>query len=247
MDRRKVLLAVAAVIAALGTLLVFLYVHGADTRADERYAAVTVLRATKQIDPGETVAAAQAAGKISSGPISQQDVLAGALTTLDSVADKVATTTILPGEQLVAGKFGAVGSATTGLTIPKGRIAVSVTLASAANAGGGFVSPGDRVTVFLSVASGGGGKGAGVTRMLLPSVQVIGVGTTTVTSAAKTAADATQAAEPAAQTTMTLALTQEEAERVLFAAQNGDLAFGLLNNDSQVSASSGVSMANLFR
>ena len=63
MDRRKVLLVVAAVIAALGTLLVFLYVRGADTRADAQYGAVTVLRATKQIAPGETVAAAQAAGK----------------------------------------------------------------------------------------------------------------------------------------------------------------------------------------
>ena len=52
MDRRKVLLVVAAVIAALGTLLVFLYVRGADTRADQRYDAVQVLRVVKQIDRG---------------------------------------------------------------------------------------------------------------------------------------------------------------------------------------------------
>ena len=50
MDRRKVLLLVAAVIAALGTLLVFLYVRGADNRADKRYHAVQVLKAVKQID-----------------------------------------------------------------------------------------------------------------------------------------------------------------------------------------------------
>ena len=43
---------VAAVIAALGTLLVFLYVRGADTRADERYEAVQVLRVVKPIDRG---------------------------------------------------------------------------------------------------------------------------------------------------------------------------------------------------
>ena len=246
MDRRKILLTVAAVIAALGTLLVFLYVRGADHRADARYAAVTVLRATKQIDPGETVAAAQAAGKITSGPISQQDVLAGALTSLDTVSDKVATTVILPGEQLVGTKFGAPGSALTGLTIPKGRLAVSVTLGSVASAGGGFVSPGDKVAVFLSVTE----KDAPVTRLLLPSVQVIGVGTTTAASAAQAAADGTQpAAATSTATTMTLALTQAEAEKVLFATQSGGgtLAFGLINNDSQVSVSSGVSMTNLFR
>ncbi|MCW2868608.1 MAG: hypothetical protein JWR20_2796 [Marmoricola sp.] len=242
MDRRKVLLAVAAVIAALGTLLVFLYVRGADNRADARYAAVTVLRATKQIDPGETVAAAQAAGKITSGSISQQDVLAGALTSLDSVTDKVATTTILPGEQLVAGKFGTSGAATTGLTIPKGRLAVSVNLTDPARVAG-FVNPGDKVTIFMS---GNATKGP-FTRMLLPSVQVIGVGTTTVVSTTKTATDGAQTTDQLPKTLLTLALTQDEAERVLFAAQNGDLAFGLLNNDSQVSASSGVSMTNLFR
>ena len=57
---------VAAVIAALGTLLVFLYVRGADTRADQRYDAVQVLRVVKPIAAGETVEAAQAAGKIES-------------------------------------------------------------------------------------------------------------------------------------------------------------------------------------
>ena len=97
MDRRKVLLVVAAVIAAAGTLLVFLYVRGADTRADQRYAAVQVLRAVKQIDPGETVEAAQAAGKIETGTVSQKDVLPDALTGTDSVAGQMAVTAIYPG------------------------------------------------------------------------------------------------------------------------------------------------------
>lgn len=242
MDRRKVLLVVAAVVAALGTLLVFLYVRGADNRADSRYAAVTVLRATKQIEAGETVKAAQAAGKITSGSISRQDLLPGALTSLDGVADQVATSTILPGEQLVSGKFGATGSATTGLTIPKGRLAVSVNLTDPARVAG-FVSPGDKVSVFMS---GNDAKGP-FTRLLLPSVQVIGAGATTVVSTTKTAADGAATTDELPKTLLTLALTQDEAERVLFAAQNGDVAFGLLNNDSQVSASRGVSMANLFR
>src|ERR1700712_3817886 len=121
MDRRKALLVVAGVIAALGTLLVFLYVRGADNRADERYAAVSVLRVVKQITPGETVEAAQAAGKIETSSVSQKDLLPNALTGIEPVAGKVAVTAINPGEQLVSTKFGATGSA-TGLTIPKGKI-----------------------------------------------------------------------------------------------------------------------------
>ena len=101
MDRRKALLAVAAVIAALGTLLVFLYVRGADNRADERYGAVQVLRVVKQIAPGETVEAAQAAGKIETSTVSQKDLLPDALTGTEPIAGKSASTTIYPGEQAV--------------------------------------------------------------------------------------------------------------------------------------------------
>ena len=52
MDRRRILLVVAAIIAGLGTLLVFLYVRGADQRADQKFHAVQVLKAVKQINIG---------------------------------------------------------------------------------------------------------------------------------------------------------------------------------------------------
>lgn len=94
MDRRKVLLLVAAVIAALGTLIVFLYVRGADNRADQRYQGVTVLKAVKQIDAGETVEAAQQAGKIETAVVSQQDVLPGAINGVQPITGQVALSTI---------------------------------------------------------------------------------------------------------------------------------------------------------
>ena len=65
MGRRTVLLIVAAMIAALGTTMVFLYVRGVDARADEKYDAVEVLRAVELIPPGETLGEAQAAGNAS--------------------------------------------------------------------------------------------------------------------------------------------------------------------------------------
>ena len=49
MGRRKILLPLAAVIAALGTLMVFLYVQGAEGRAEEEFDAVEVL-ARRQAD-----------------------------------------------------------------------------------------------------------------------------------------------------------------------------------------------------
>ena len=60
MGRRTVLLIVAALIAALGSGLVILYVRGVDARADAKYDAVEVLTAVKMIEPGETIASAKA-------------------------------------------------------------------------------------------------------------------------------------------------------------------------------------------
>ena len=65
MGRRTVLLIVAALIAALGTGMVFLYVRGADNRAEAKPGAGRrCSRPSRQIEPGETLAAAQAAGKL---------------------------------------------------------------------------------------------------------------------------------------------------------------------------------------
>lgn len=246
MDRRKVLLLVAALVAALGTLLVFLYVKGADSRADERYGAVQVLRATKPIAVGESVEAAQAAGKIATGQVSAQDVLPGALTTLESVQDKAATVEILPGEQIVETKFGSTdeGTATT-LPIPEGKLAISVNLDDPSRVAG-FLEPGNKVAVFMA---GNDEKGP-FTRLLLPNVQVLALGATSTQPAPAPAEGEEAAADTAAplpQTLLTLAVSQKEAERVMYATQNGSLALGLLDDESEVAPSQGVVADNLFR
>ena len=241
MDRRKVLLIVAVVIAALGTMLVFLYVKGADNRAAQKFHAVRVLRAVKPIAAGETVAAAQAAGKIQMGNVSESQRLPDALSDLSTINSEVALTQIYPGEQIIASRFGATSNGTT-LTIPKTKMAISVNLTDPARVAG-FVNPGDNVAVFYN---GTAVDGQPTTRLLLPRVQVIGVGTTTVVSTTKTDSTGAQTTEQLPRTLLTLALTQDQAQKVLFATSNGDVALGLLNDESQVFAGRGVSARNLF-
>ncbi len=241
MDRRRVLLLVAAVIAALGTLLVFLYVREADSRADQRYDAVPVLRVVKQIAAGETVEAAQAEGKIETSSVSRKERSPDALTDTAPIAGKVAVAAISPNAQLLSSQFGDSG-ATSALTIPKGKIAVSVNLSDPSRVAG-FVNPGDSVAVFLSGSAGGGT----FTRLLLPNIQVIGAGTTTMVASTTTDPTGAQTTDQLPTTLLTLAVTQSEAERVLFASTNGDLAFGLMNADSQVAPSKGITDLNLFQ
>ncbi len=132
---------------------------------------------------------------------------------------------------------------TNGLTVPKGKIAISVNLTDPARVAG-FVNPGDKVAIFMTGA--GGAEGGTFSRLLLANVQVIGAGTTTMVATTTTEAGV-ETTDQLPKTLLTVAVTQAEAERVLYAAGNGELSFGLLNNDSKVAASKGVTDPNLFK
>ena len=246
MGRRTVLLLVATLIAAVGTSLVFLYVRGVDARAAERYDAVQVLKAVQVIKPGETLADAQTAGKIQMGEVGRGDLLAGATTSVGDMGGKVALTTIYPGEQIVPSKFGSPGDQQS-LGIPDGKMAISVQLTDPARVAG-FVNPGAQVAIFSSSDEGAMGNAAPATRLLLPRVTVLGVGTTTVVSTTTTdSTSGDQTTEQLPRTLMTLAVDQKEAEKVIFAAKNSEVSFALLTNKSKVQSGSGVTPTNVFR
>jgi pilus assembly protein CpaB len=248
MGRRTVLLVVAALIAALGTSLVFMYVRGVDARASAEYDGVQVLKAAKIINPGETLQAAQAAGKIIKGTVARGSLLPGATLSTTSMANEVALTTIFPGEQIISGKFGAAGQEDV-LTIPDGKMAISVNLTDPARVAG-FVTPGADVAIFASVnvaSNGGNSANANFTRLLLPRVTVIGVGTTTVVPTTTTDGAGAQTTEQLPKTLLTLAVDQKQAEQVIYASKNGELAFGLLTDKSAVKAGSGINSSNVFK
>jgi len=247
MGRRTVLLVVAALIAALGTGMVILYVRGADSRAEAGQAPVQVLKAVAAIQPGETMAAAQAAGKIQLGTVPQKELLSGAVNSATGLQDEVALSTIYPNEQIISARFGSPGDQET-LNIPKGNIAISVNLSDTGRVAG-FVSPGANVAIFASSTAQSGAAGVSVdsTRLLLPKVQVIAVGATTTVSQTTTDAAGAQTTEQLPKTLFTLSVNQRQAERVLYASTHGELSFGLLNDTSRVAPDLGVSAKNLFK
>ena len=128
---------------------------------------------------------------------------------------------------------------TSRLEIPKGQVAVSVSLSDTGRVAG-FVSPGSDVAIFQSV-------GAEYTRLLLSPVQVIAVGSTTITQTTTTTPEGAQTTESLPSTLFTLALNQKDAEKVIYAANNGDLSFALLTDTSEVKRDPGMTAQNLFR
>ncbi len=239
MDRRRILLIIAAVIAALGTLLVFLYVRSADARAQDSVDAVQVLTASQAIATGESYDDALAAGKIVPKGVARSQLLANVQTSPDALKGTVALQNLLPGEQIVADKFGAnVAEAASPLGIPANKMAISVNLTDPDRVAG-FVNPGSEVAIFVTSAGGdaeasAGGETGSRTGLLLDRVVVLGVGSTTPVTTTTTAEDGTQQTEQLPRTLLTLALTQEEAQRVFLASKTVDVTFALLTKDSTV-------------
>jgi pilus assembly protein CpaB len=244
MDRRRILMVVAVLVAALGSALVFLYTKGADTRAEKKFDTVQVLEATSLISPGEKIEDAQAAGKLALKSVSKDALLDGYQTTTDPLAGTVSLGTIYPGEQIISAKFGASAAVQSSLQIPDGMMADSVNLTDPGRVAG-FVDPGSQVAVFLSTTDSQTGQP--FTRLLLDRVTVLGVGSTTPVSTTTTDATGASTTEQLPRTLITLALTQQQAEKVTFAAANGELSFGLLTDNSTVQPDDGVDATNLFK
>jgi pilus assembly protein CpaB len=241
MDRRRILLIIAAAVAGLGTLLVFLYVRTADNRAQASVDAVQVLTANEQIAAGESYDAALAAGKITPKGVARSQLLDSVVTSTDALKGTVALQAIFPGEQIVSDKFGATAEASSALgTIPEGKLAMTVNLTDPDRVAG-FLKPGAEVAIFVTAVSGRGSSEAEAqadtqprTNLLLPKVTVIGVGDTTATTTTTTTSDGTQQTEQVPRTLLTVAVTTPEAQKLILASKAFEVTFALLSKNSDV-------------
>ncbi len=226
MDRRRLLLVVAAVIAALGVGLVFVFARSAESRAAEKYQTtkVVTVAAGKTVLPGESIKSALDTGKLAETAVPQGQVLDNALRQgdLGDLDGKVALTTLYAGEQLLSTKFGGVGDPVdvASLPLPTGMIAKPESFDLPV---GSFIEPGSQLAVFLTV------NPSTPTCLLIDRVTVISKGAQTET-ATDTSGDGVAEKAPA----LHLAVTQEQFEWLQDGRERGELSVALLNAESEV-------------
>lgn len=243
MGRRSVLLVAALVVAALGTTMVFLYVNDVNDQAIAKQSPVRVLVAKKAIEPGTSYKDASDAASFEKKTVSRDALVAGALGATAPLVGKVSTTAIYPGEQIIPQMFGDPGEIST-LVVPADKLAISVQLDDPAQVAS-FVEAGTNVAIFLTapVAKGGGQD---QTRLLLPAVQVLAIGNKTAVPQDTTTNGTAEASVP--KTILTIAVTQEDLQRVLFGSTHGKLNLGLLGKDFTPTVTvPATSESNLFK
>jgi pilus assembly protein CpaB len=255
-----VLLAALA-LALFGAAAVLVYVSGAEERALAGKKVVGVLVAKKAIPAGTTGGSVRSGGLAELVRMPAETVPADALGRLDAGLDAlVLTAGVQPRQLLLHGMFAAPERTTGGLVIPEGKMAISVEMTAAGDVAG-YVRPDTQVTVFdtFNLLKGRTGVPSGdrlaeghdnnrATRVLLPRVQVLAVGPRRAAAAAESAAAAAEQEQEQERTLLiTVAVNQDEAERLVHAAQTGTLYLGLLTDTTDVGPGPGVDNHSLFR
>jgi pilus assembly protein CpaB len=273
--KRSIVAALAAVfLAIVGCAAVWLYAKSADSRALAGQKPVAVLVATKRIPAGTSGAQIRDGGYVETVSMPASTLPPDAMRKIDSSLDKLVVTSQVGARQLLLrGTFGEQATVSGGLALPDGKLAVSVPLAASAQVAG-YIVPGSKSTIFDSfnavdartpIPSGeklSSSKDAvQTTRILMPKVEVIAVGSRgmanaiTAESVHPTAADGTAAAaggaaaQPAGDMSgllVTVAVTQDEAERLVHAVQTGSLYLALVSDQTTVSPGAGVNNHTLF-
>lgn len=237
MTRRVILLLLAILIAAGGAFAVWLYVQNVEDQVAEGQEQVQVLVATQTIPFGQTAGQAEAAGSLELATVAAADAVPGALSSIEPIRDQTALTPIYDGEQIIEQKFGTPGS-TAQLPIPEGLLALSIQLSDPARVAG-FVGPGSEVAIFLTSTpptaddAPAGGDVELFTTVLIPRIEVIAAGQTTVVSRTTTGEGGQQTTEEIPLAILTLAADQQQAQEIIQAQQQGSLYFGLLTDTSE--------------
>jgi pilus assembly protein CpaB len=165
MARRTLLLLASILVAALGTALIWLYVQGADARAEQGQTLVTAYFLNRKLEAGARPEQALAAATAKRVPT---DVAADALTSPQQAPGLVLADAAAPGQILLRSMF----STNTSVAVPgRGILTISVTDPHRVPA---QLKPGDQVAVYEL----GNVRAAKPLTLVQPKITVVSIGST---------------------------------------------------------------------
>jgi len=253
--RRVLAIIVAVVVALMGAAGAIAYASAADSRALAGQETVTVFMATAEVPVGTTAEAAVSSKLMAPQRVVAKGVPAGALTAVDSTNKSlVATSTIVPGEVIMAARFGTLSDQQQTGAVPDGKVAITVNLADPQRVAP-LLQPGSHIVIYDSfnprnakaaVPVPDGGKlrddvaGLRITRVLLGDVQVIAVGLNKLASSGQATASPEPPQGQGSGALVTVALTPAQALTLVHAVQTGTLYAGLRGKGAAIDGKAAV-------
>ncbi|HZO96424.1 MAG TPA: Flp pilus assembly protein CpaB [Gaiellaceae bacterium] len=205
---------VAAGLALVGVLLVLLYVTSYRRDVQRGADLAQVFVAARDIPEGTSGAAVAGGGYLERRSVLRRSVVAGAISSPDQISSLAAASTIVAGEQVTVRQFRPAAQQGILASISGNERAMTVPGASNQILAG-VVKDGDRVDVLANLRYGGlagaggarGGGGGVATRVVLRDLLVL---------------RAPSGSDSSNGSAITLALTDTQAEKLLFVLRNGD-------------------------
>ncbi|MCU1456672.1 MAG: putative Flp pilus assembly protein CpaB [Actinomycetia bacterium] len=245
-SRKQLTVVIALVLAAVVIVGTFVYVRGADKRAQDKTKLVGALVAKAAITKGTS--GSDATPMIQTKKVPKDALPPNAVAAGTDITKDVAAADIAPGQFIVASSFISKNSpqAAAGpvaASLPSGKQAIAIQL-DVTRSVGGFIQSGDHVNVIVvakpklsDAQSADPNMPTNVAFMMLQNVKVISVGdtfnaTTTATTAA-TASATTAPGTPAPTATsvvgpITLEVTSDQAQKLALAATTQQIYLSLV-------------------
>ncbi len=210
--KRRKLLLVAAALGLLAAILTYTYIRTLETSDTQTVKEVGVLVAANDIPAGATVGANMVRlAQVHVGSVHPEAAISTA-----EVVGRITKAPIFQGEQILRSRLLPAG-VTPSLTfaIPSDKRAISVAVNEVVGVAG-FIKPGDRVDVLATIEGSSGDDQ--VTSTVLQDVEVLAIAQDMEEEVDK---------KPRVTTTVTLAVTLDEAQRVTLAEETGTLRLAL--------------------
>ncbi len=237
--RTKVLiLIVALVLGATAAVLAAKYLTDARSTIESESEPIEVLVAQEDIPRGVSAEELLANDLIVLEEVPRRFVASGAISSEAALEGRVLADPLSAGEQVTDGRFELPSTAGLAYSIPGELIALSIPVDEVQGVSG-LVKPGDHVALFVTFDSHEIAQGGPITKLLIKDTKVLAVGAALRSERSNTGEEETQ--EGVLDTTrddtqqaslnaitLTLALTADSAEKVVFAEETGTVWAALL-------------------
>ena len=210
--RKRKLLLIAAALGLLAAVLTYTYIRSMETDSVQQVKEVGVVVAMADIPSGTTVSA----NMVRLAQIAQTALHPEAAITTSEVIGRITKTPIVQGEQILRNRLLPAGvRPSLSFAIPSGKRAVSVAVNEVVGVAG-FVKPGDRVDILATIEDPD--LEDTVTSTVLQDVEILAIAQDMEEQVDK---------KPKVTTTVTLAVTLAEAQKVTLAEETGVLRLAL--------------------
>jgi pilus assembly protein CpaB len=239
--RIRIIAVVAALVrAAVGAVVLVVAVRGTAQEAAAGAQTRSVLVVTSEVPSGTS--AALLAGSVELRKVPATYIVHGAVSSLAALGGKVSSSTLEPGEQVIASRFATpteLSAAGGTAAVPKGMQQVSVAV-DLQRVAAGLVGVGDHVGVYASFSDGGQSTGLLLDHALVTSLTSGAAPSTSTGLGGTTTAKATSGT-----VLVTLAVTADDAKKLVYAAEFGKIWFSAENADSSAGSAGSVTRTEL--